>query len=109
MVNAYFEPADGNRRQIIRDIRESVSFTAANLIEAASMRALGDFDVVLCRNVLIYFDNAARRTAAEHLYDALSPGGFLLLGHSEAMGQVDDRFGVRRFDDAVVYQRPGTS
>ena len=109
VVDAYFEPADGDRRRLIRDLRESVSFTSANLIEAASMRGLGDFDVVFCRNVLIYFDDAARRTAAEHLYDALIPGGFLLLGHSESMSQIDDRFNVRRFEDAVVYQRPATS
>ncbi len=109
MVDAYFEPADGERRRIIADLRESVSFATANLIEAASMRALGEFDVAFCRNVLIYFDDAARRTAAEHLYDALIPGGFLLLGHGESMGQIDDRFAVRRFEDAVVYQRPTTT
>ena len=109
LVDAYFEPAEGERRRLIRDLRESVSFATANLIEAASMRALGEFDVAFCRNVLIYFDDAARRTAAEHLYDALIPGGFLLLGHSELMGQIDDRFAVRRFEDAVVYQRPTTT
>ena len=109
LVDAYFEPASGDRRRIIRDLRESVSFTSANLIETASMRALGGFDLVFCRNVLIYFDDAARRTAAEHLYDALVPGGFLLLGHSESMSQIDDRFSLRRFEDAVVYQRSATS
>jgi chemotaxis protein methyltransferase CheR len=109
LVDAYFDPPEGDRRRLIRDLRESVSFTSANLIEAASMRALGAFDILFCRNVLIYFDDAARRTAAEHLYDALSPGGFLLLGHSESMSQIDDRFSVRRFEDAVVYQRPTTS
>jgi chemotaxis protein methyltransferase CheR len=109
LVDAYFEPASGDRRRIIRDLWESVSFTSANLIETASMRALGGFDLVFCRNVLIYFDDAARRTAAEHLYDALVPGGFLLLGHSESMSQIDDRFSLRRFEDAVVYQRSATS
>jgi len=109
LVDAYFEPADGDRRRIIRDLRESVSFATANLIEAASMRGLGEFDLIFCRNVLIYFDDAARRMAAEHLYDALAPGGFLLLGHSESMGQIDDRFHVRRFEDAVVYQRAASS
>jgi len=109
LADAYFEPADGDRRRIIKDLRESVSFAVANLIEAASMRALGKFDMIYCRNVLIYFDDAARRTAAEHLYDALIPGGFLLLGHSESMGPIDDRFELRRFDDAVVCQRLTTS
>ena len=86
-----------------------VSFTAANLIELGGMRALGRFDLIFCRNVLIYFDDGARRTAAEHLYDALLPGGFLLLGHAESMGPIDDRFESRRFDDAMVYQRSDAS
>ena len=104
LVDAYFEPADGDRRRIIRDLRESVSFTSANLIEAASLRALGQFDLIFCRNVLIYFDDAARRSAAEHLYDALIPGGFLLLGHSEFDGA--DR---RSFQLAPVPGRGGLS
>jgi chemotaxis protein methyltransferase CheR len=83
-----------------------VTFAAANLVEGSSLRALGRFDLVFCRNVLIYFDDAARRTAAEHLFDALSPGGFLALGHSETMAPIDDRFLPRRFADAIVYQRP---
>ena len=106
IAEAYFEPAEGGRRRIIRDLRESVSFAPANLIEAAAFRALGAFDLIFCRNVLIYFDDAARRTAAEHLYDVLAPGGFLLLGHAESMDNIDDRFAPRRFADALVYQRP---
>jgi chemotaxis protein methyltransferase CheR len=109
LIEAYFEPPAGGRRRLIRDLRESVSFTFANLVDAASMRALGRFDLVFCRNVLIYFDDAARRTAAENLYDALAPGGFLLLGHTESMARIDDRFEARRFEDAMVYQRPGAS
>jgi chemotaxis protein methyltransferase CheR len=70
------------------------------------MAAAGAFEVIFCRNVLIYFDDAARRTAAEYLYSALRPGGFLCLGHTESMARIDDRFETRRFADAVVYQRP---
>ena len=93
-------------RQIIGDIRESVKLTQANLIDADSMAAQGRFDIVFCRNVLIYFDDAARLTAAHHLYAALNPSGFLCLGHTESMARITDLFAVRRFDDAVVYQRP---
>jgi chemotaxis protein methyltransferase CheR len=108
LVKAYFEPAEGERRRLIADLRESVAFTSANLVDAASLRGLGRFDLAFCRNVLIYFDDAARRTVVEHLHDALNPGGFALLGHSESMSGVDDRFVLRRFDDAIVYQRPET-
>lgn len=106
VVDRYFEPAESGVRRIIQDLRESVTFTAVNLIDRGEMARAGTFDVVFCRNVLIYFDDAARRTAAETLYDSLAPGGFLLLGHSESMSRIDDRFIIRRFADAIVYQKP---
>ncbi len=104
--DAYFEPAQGGLRQLIGDLRESVVFTEANLVDKASMSAQGRFDVIFCRNVLIYFDDASRRLAADTLFDCLAPGGFICLGHTESMARIDDRFEMRRFPDAIVYQRP---
>ena len=51
-----------------------------------------DFDIVFCRNVLIYFDDASRRMAAENLYDCLRPGGYICLGHSETMSRISPLF-----------------
>ena len=65
-----------------------------------------DFDLIFCRNVLIYFDDASRRLAAENLYDCLRPGGYICLGHSESMSRISPLFSVSRFPDAIVYQRP---
>jgi chemotaxis protein methyltransferase CheR len=104
--DAYFEPEHGHHRRIIQDLRESVRFTPANIIDPASMAGLGRFDVILCRNVLIYFDDAARLAAANALYDSLNPGGYLCLGHSESMGRITDRFELARLADAIVYHRP---
>lgn len=106
VVDAYFEPAKRNRRRIIEDLRESVAFTEANLIDRGSMRDQGVFDVIFCRNVLIYFDDDSRSRAVNHLYDSLAPGGFICLGHTESMSRISDRFTIRRFPDAIVYQRP---
>ena len=106
VVEAYFEPAHRHRRQIINDIRESVTFTQANLVDGASLVGQGTFDVIFCRNVLIYFDDESRLVAARNLYDRLAPGGYLCLGHTESMTRISDRFLVRRFEDAIVYQRP---
>ena len=55
---------------------------------------------------LIYFDDASRRVAAENLFEALAPGGFICLGHTESMSRISPLFEVRRFPDAIVYQRP---
>ena len=96
----------GGAVQLIQDLRDSVSFSPVNLIDRASMASHGLFEIIFCRNVLIYFDEASRRTAAEALFDSLRPGGFLLLGHTESMARIDDRFEVVRLADAVVYQRP---
>jgi chemotaxis protein methyltransferase CheR len=106
VLERYFEPEHQGERQLIKDLRESVKFTQANLLDAGNMAVLGRFDVILCRNVLIYFDDTSRATASVNLYNALSPGGFICLGHSESMTRISDRFKVRRFEDAIVYQRP---
>jgi chemotaxis protein methyltransferase CheR len=109
VLQEYFQPKPGGISQIIADLIESVSFTPANLVDQASMRANGAFDVIFCRNALIYFDDASRRIAARNLFDSLAPGGFLCLGHSESMARMSARFTQRRFEDAIVYQRPGVA
>lgn len=106
LLNSYFEPEQHCQRRIIADLRESVRFTQANLIDPASVAPLGRFDVILCRNLLIYFDDDARIAAGETLYDRLNPGGYLCLGHSESMSRISDRFTVTRLADAIVYRRP---
>lgn len=102
---AYFNPPRRHRRQLIKDLRESVTFTHANLMDPGSLTAQGRFDLIFCRNVLIYFDDTARETAARHLFDRLEPGGYLCLGHTESMSRISDQFITRRFADSVVYQR----
>lgn len=106
LLDSYFEPAGPDRWQIIGDLRESVSFRQANLIDAESLAEQGAFDVIFCRNVLIYFDDESRLVAARHLFDRLAPGGYLCLGHTETMGRIGAGFTLRRFEDATVYQRP---
>jgi chemotaxis protein methyltransferase CheR len=101
----YFERPRNGCRRIIQDLRESVYFTPVNLVDSVSMASHGKFDVIFCRNVLIYFDDASRLQASHNLYEALQPGGFICLGHSESMARISDRFALRRFEDAIVYQR----
>jgi chemotaxis protein methyltransferase CheR len=102
----YFLSESDQQQEIIDDLKESVLFTQVNLIDPASVAAERPFDVIFCRNLLIYFDDAARQVAAANLFDRLSPGGFLCVGHTESMARIDDRFEMVRFDDAIVYRRP---
>ena len=108
LVGRYFpwRAWDDEQWRILDDIRQSVRFTPVNIVESAETRAHGQCDVIFCRNVLIYFDDASRRLAAENLYENLSPGGFICLGHTESMSRISPLFEVRRFEDAIVYQRP---
>jgi chemotaxis protein methyltransferase CheR len=105
LIERYFEKEGEDAWRVVPDLRESVSFTRANLVNASETRAQGVFDVIFCRNVLIYFDEESRRLAAENLYECLRPGGFICLGHTESMSRISSLFEVRRFDDAIVYQR----
>jgi chemotaxis protein methyltransferase CheR len=106
LIAKYFEALAGEQWRIIPQLRDSVSFSAVNLLEPAQTWPHGQFDVIFCRNMLIYFDDAARRIAAENLYENLFPGGFICLGHTESMSRISPLFEVRRFADAIVYQRP---
>jgi chemotaxis protein methyltransferase CheR len=106
LLQKYFKPAGGGH-QISDDLREAVEFTRVNLAEASEMRAYREFDVIFCRNLLIYFDDMSRRQAAETFFDALNPGGFICLGHSESMSRISSLFRVRKFPEGIVYQKPG--
>jgi chemotaxis protein methyltransferase CheR len=105
LVGKYFSSLPDDKWSILDDLRHSVQFSSVNIVEAKQTRAHGSFDVIFCRNVLIYFDDASRRIAAENLYESLLPGGFICLGHTESMSRISPLFEVRRFADAIVYQR----
>ena len=92
--------------QVISDIREAVEFTRINLSEAADVRKMRDIDIIFCRNLLIYFDDLSRKLAAEYMFESLSHGGYICLGHTESMGRISSLYSVRKFPAAIVYQRP---
>jgi chemotaxis protein methyltransferase CheR len=106
LIARYFSEFGDDRWQILDDLRQSVQFSRVNLIDPRETRGQGQFDVIFCRNVLIYFDDESRRIAAENLYDNLAPGGFICLGHTESMSRISPLFEVCRYSDAIVYRRP---
>jgi chemotaxis protein methyltransferase CheR len=103
-MEKYFKSV-GEEYQLCDDLRQGVEFTRVNLSEPADTLNYRDFDVVFCRNLLIYFDDVSRTAAAETFYEALNPGGFICLGHSESMSRISSLFKVRKFPDAIVYQK----
>jgi chemotaxis protein methyltransferase CheR len=106
LIAKYFHPLDEERWQILDDLRQSVQFSRVNIVETRETRPQGRFDVIFCRNVLIYFDDESRRVAAENLFDNLLPGGYICLGHTESMSRISPLFEVCRYSDAIVYRKP---
>lgn len=104
-LHKYFQQNRDGDWVISRDLVDAVEFTRVNLSEPKDTGKFKDIDIIFCRNLLIYFDDISRKTAAEAMFDALRPGGFVCLGHSESMSRISSLFQVRRFPDAMVYQK----
>jgi chemotaxis protein methyltransferase CheR len=96
-----FREAAGGQLAVEPRLRARVRFELHNLLEARYPRGL---DVVLCRNVLIYFATQQRERVMARLADALAPGGYLFLGYAETL-RAHDGFEAVRDEDGVVYRR----
>ncbi len=90
--------------QLKDEVRRMVEFASFDLRQ--SMSAMGPFDVVFCRNVLIYFDMEAKKKILEGIHGALFRGGYLLLGGSETTLNLTARFQPKVFGQTVFYQAP---
>lgn len=102
----YFEKDKAHweeRWQVCAEIRRRVRFTRGNLL--ADYAALGGFDVIFCRNVLIYFSSQSKQDIIRRMADILNPGGYLFLGASEAITQYSDAFEMVRCNPGVVYRK----
>lgn len=106
ILKKYFKPLGNGYYKISNDLISAVEFTRVNLVDRLETKKYRGFDIVFCRNLLIYFDDASRKIAAENIYDALNPGGFVCLGHSESMSRISPIFTIRKFPEAIVYQKP---
>jgi chemotaxis protein methyltransferase CheR len=92
--------------QVNDSIRELVTVSHLNLFDSHRVASLGKFDLIFCRNVIIYFDQTAKKRVIESFHSALYDGGFLLLGHSESLMNVTTRFTLRHFKNDMIYQKP---
>ncbi len=76
-----------------------------NLNDRMAMRNMRGFDFVFCRNVLIYFDDQSRKAVVDHFYNAMNPGSYIFLGHSESIGRVTTAFQLKRFENHLTYMK----
>lgn len=102
-LRRYFKPHDRAWRAG-DSLRKLVQFRTFNLI--GSSAELGGFDLILCRNVLIYFDLPTRTRVCDNLRRALRPGGWLAVGSAESLHGISGDLETVRFDRAFLYQCP---
>lgn len=101
----YFAEKDGLWR-IADALKQHVDLIHLNLMDRTKIALLGQMDVILCRNVIIYFDVETKRRVVQTFYEKLRPGGYLLLGHSESLMNLSSAFELRHLRREMVYQRP---
>lgn len=103
----YFEPAAAGAWRVRESVRRMCTFVHLNLLDTGRYAEMGAADAIFCRNVLMYLSSQARRRVVEGFYDALVPGGYLLLGHSESLISVPVRFDLVNLSTDLVYRKPG--
>jgi len=102
---AWFEPRTGASLAVAEPVRRLVDLQLHNLVTDPVPFGPGEVDLVICRNVTIYFDRPTTRTLVGSFHGVLAEGGYLLLGHSETLWQVSDDFALVPVGDAFVYRR----
>ncbi|MBU2977919.1 protein-glutamate O-methyltransferase CheR [Alteromonas sp. C1M14] len=99
----YFTANKDGLLQVNRDVRNMVSFRSLNLLH--SYGSLGKFDIVFCRNVLIYFPAEVKARILQQIAAQLQPGGILFLGASESIGSADKLFSMVKCHPGLYFQR----
>ena len=107
-VKRFFQEQDGGFK-VNDEVRELVTISHLNLFDQNRLALLGKMDVIFCRNVIIYFDQAAKKRIIETFYRMLRAGGYLLLGHSESLMNVSTAFALKHLKNDMVYQKPFAS
>lgn len=87
------------------EIRQLVSLSWGNLYDSARMSRMSGYDVVFCRNVLIYFDRKSAAKVLENLYRVMKQGSYIFSGMAESIGRLTTLFQMERFNKAFVYQK----
>lgn len=106
IVKRWFHPR-GHAREVSGEVRARVSFEVKNLLGAAEISPPGAFDVILCRNVIMYLSRRAAEALVARLERSLAAGGYLFLGHAETLRGFDTSLvGERAGDLCCFYRRP---
>jgi hypothetical protein len=104
LLQKYFVQSDG-QYAVGPSLRNLVKFSSVNLFDSLRMRSFREIDIIFCRNVLIYFDQEARRKIVTSFYDALQDSGVLVIGFSESLSGVNRLFRPMPWNKTVMYYK----
>ncbi|MEZ9199319.1 MULTISPECIES: protein-glutamate O-methyltransferase CheR [unclassified Shewanella] len=99
----FFDTLPSGNMAIKNNVKQLVNFRAHNLLESYTL--LGKFDIIFCRNVLIYFSPEAKRKILRQFAAALNPNGILFLGASESIAGLSEEFDMIRCNPGIYYQK----
>lgn len=102
-LDMYFSRLQNDRWQVKSFLKNHVQFQKLNLLEPFAQ--LGTFDLILCRNVLIYQAVPKKQEIIHRICDRLSSGGFLILGSSESLLGLSNAFNIVRMSGATLFQK----
>ena len=108
ILERFFKESD-NHYKIDDTIQGMVDFQIGNLVDSSFLDPpldITDMDLILCRNVFIYFNNLAIKKILDKFHTALRPLGYLLVGHTELHNQQSNKLHIKMFDESIAYQRP---
>ncbi len=103
-LSKYFV-TDGARYEIRSDLKALARFETLNLNDRPAIRRMGAFDIILCCNVLIYFDTDSKTNVVAGLYEALARGGYLFLGAAEPLHGISTAFKVLVYPKTLAYRK----
>ena len=99
----FFDNGDNDMLKVKDEVKKLVSFRPLNLLNSYSL--MGRFDIVFCRNVLIYFAPEIKAQIISQIHGTLNDGGYLFLGASESLSGLNDNFNMLRCNPGIVYQK----
>ena len=104
ILNKYFVQKDG-RYHLMEEVKQRIHFDVVNLVEPYLPIGENGFDIIFCKNVIIYFELETIKKVIHRFYDTLAFGGYFFVGHSESLWQVSNEFTLEEIAGVFLYRK----